>query len=355
MLARLDHHHLPKVVDYFDEANRSYLVMEFIEGQSLEKVLETAGRGLPERSVLHYMIQVCRVLGYLHQQKPPIIFRDMKPSNIMLSNDGVIKLIDFGIARTYKVGKQKDTVAMGSENYAPPEQWGKGQTDARSDIYALGATAYHLLTGTAPLPCFIPRELPSPRSLNPAISPSTERAILKAMAKDRGDRYQTAEEMETALASCLTDLGGYQPSVAAPATTGQPCPSCGRTNRSEAHFCAYCGTYLSGQLRGMLQLMGPAGPAWEMPVNKSPFVIGRRRQGQGIRPDLDLSYYDAKFVSRRHAQITQNGSEYALIDLESANGTFVNGTKLLPQRPHVLRSGDRITIGKVHLVFRVAP
>lgn len=353
MLARLDHHNLPKVVDYFDESKRSYLVMEFIEGQSLEKLLETAGRGLPERSVLHYMIQICKVLGYLHQQKPPIIFRDMKPSNIMLSTDGVIKLIDFGIARTYKVGKQKDTVAMGSENYAPPEQWGKGQTDARSDIYALGATAYHLLTGSPPLPCFMPRQLPAPRSLNSAISPATEKAILKAMAKTRRDRYQTAKQMETALSSCLTELGGQPPVTKQPVTAVRSCPSCGHSNRSEAHFCGHCGAYLSGQLRGMLQIMGLAGPAWEMPVNKSPFLIGRKRGGDGTHPDLDLSHYDAQFVSRRHAQITQRGNEYALIDLGSANGTFVNGTKLSPQMPHVLRSGDRITIGKAHLVFRV--
>ena len=90
--------------------------------------------------------------------KPPIIFRDMKPSNVMVTNAGLVKLIDFGIARTYKAGKKRDTVAMGSENYAAPEQWGKGQTDARSDVYALGATMYHLLANMAPTPAFLPSE-----------------------------------------------------------------------------------------------------------------------------------------------------------------------------------------------------
>jgi len=353
MLARLDHPNLPKVVDYFDEPHRSCLVMEFIEGQSLEKHLEAAGQGLPEKPVLHWMIQVCQVLGYLHRQQPPIIFRDLKPSNMMLSNTGVIKLIDFGIARTYKVGKKKDTTTMGSENYAPPEQWGKGQTDVRSDIYALGATTYHLLTGIPPLPCFVPQQLPSPCSLNSGISPDTEQAILTAMAKARRDRYQTVEEVEAALSSCLTALRTAQPIIPGPVSTGKPCPSCSRSNRPEAHFCGNCGIRLGGQLRGMLQIIGTAGPAWEMTVAKSPFLIGRKSPGDGIYPDLDLSHYDAKFVSRLHAQITRSGSEYILTDLASANGTFVNGMPLSPHIPRVLRSGDRIAIGKAHLVFRL--
>ena len=362
MLARLDHPNLPKVVDYFDEPHRSFLVMEFIEGRSLEKHLEAAGGRLPEQQVLYYMIQVCQVLGYLHQQQPPIIFRDLKPSNIMLSNTGVIKLIDFGIARTYKVGKKKDTAAMGSENYAPPEQWGKGQTDARSDIYALGATTYHLLTGTPPLPCFVPQQLPPPCSLNPDISPGTEQVILIAMAKACQVRYQTTEEVEAALSSCLTSLRVPQPvpsltlrtSMPGPVTTGRPCPACHQPNRQGARFCGRCGNYLGGQLQGMLQVIGAGGPAWEISLTKSPFLIGRKSTSDGIYPDLDLSYYDAKFVSRRHAQITRSGSEYILIDLESANGTFVNEMKLSPHTPRVLRSGDRIAIGKAHLVFRLA-
>jgi len=354
MLARLDHPNLPKVVDYFDEPHRSFLVMEFIEGRSLEKHLEAAGQGLPEKPVLHWMIQVCQVLSYLHQQQPPIIFRDLKPSNMMLSNAGVIKLIDFGIARTYKVGKKKDTAAMGSENYAPPEQWGKGQTDARSDIYALGATTYHLLTGTPPLPWFSPEQLPPPCSLNSAISPNTEQVTLTAMAKARRDRYQTAKEMEAALSSCLTSLRVPQPVMPGPVTTGRPCPACRQPNRQGARFCGRCGDYLSGQLQGMLQVSGPGGPAWEISLAKSPFLIGRKSTSDGIYPDLDLSYYDAKFVSRRHAQITRSGSDYALTDLASANGTFVNGMQLSPLAPRVLRSGDRITIGKAHLVFRLA-
>ena len=353
ILARLDHPNLPKVVDHFDVSDRSYLVMEFIEGQSLEKCLETTGRALPEKRVLDWMIPVCQVLDYLHQQQPPIIFRDLKPSNIMLSNAGVIKLIDFGIARTYKAGKKKDTVAMGSENYAPPEQWGREQTDTRSDTYALGATMYHLLTGTPPPLAFLPGPLPPPCRLNPAISQDTEQAILQAMAKARPNRYQTAKEMETALANCLASLGVHQGVTGEPTTTVKPCPSCSHSNRQEARFCGHCGAHLGGQLQGALQVLGPSGPGWEMPLHKSPFLIGRQSAEGGIYPDLDLSYYDVQYVSRRHAQITHNGNQFALTDLGSANGTFVNDARLAPHTSRVLRSGDRITIGKAHLVFQL--
>lgn len=353
LLARLDHANLPKVVDYFDESGRSYLVMEFIEGRSLEKHLEAAGRALPEKPVLHWMIQVCQVLDYLHGQQPPIIFRDLKPSNIMLSNVGLIKLVDFGIARTYKAGKKKDTVAMGSQNYAPPEQWGREQTDQRSDVYALGATVYHLITGTLPPLSCLPGPLPPPCSLNPFISPGIEQVILKAMAKERGDRYPTAREMEATLAGCLASLGVAATVQPIPAIEERPCPFCSKPNRQGARFCGYCGTHLGGQLRGVLQVLGPSGTGWEMPLSKTPFLIGRKSAADSIYPDLDLSYYDAQFISRCHAQISQHGSEYMLIDLESANGTFVSGTRLSPHTPQVLRSGDRITIGKVHLVFRL--
>ena len=172
----------------------SYLVMEFVDGQTLDKHQDAAGGIVPERTVVGWTIQLCDVLAYLHAQKPPIIFRDLKPSNIMLTQAGVIKLIDFGIARTYKTGKQRDTAAMGSENYAPPEQWGKEQTDERSDVYTLGATMYHLLTGKPPRIAFHPDPLESPCTLNPGLSAGIGQVVLKAMAKARTDRYQTAAE-----------------------------------------------------------------------------------------------------------------------------------------------------------------
>jgi serine/threonine protein kinase len=150
MLARLRHAHLPRIYDHFEDNNRWYLVMDFIPGETLEEYLAKAGGKLPVTEVLEIGIQLCNVLGYLHSQQPPIIFRDLKPANIMRTPDGDLFLIDFGIARHFKPGQAKDTAAYGSMGYAPPEQYGKAQTTPQSDIYSLGATLHHLLSGNDP-------------------------------------------------------------------------------------------------------------------------------------------------------------------------------------------------------------
>jgi serine/threonine protein kinase len=151
LLATLHHPHLPRVYDHFEQDGRSYLVMDFIEGQTLEDYLAKApGQKLPLQEVLEIGIQLCKVLDYLHTRQPPIIFRDLKPANVMRSPDEHLYLIDFGIARLFKPGKKKDTIALGSPGYAAPEQHGRGQTTERADIYSLGATLHHLLSGRDP-------------------------------------------------------------------------------------------------------------------------------------------------------------------------------------------------------------
>ncbi len=199
ILVRLSHPNLPRVSAFFDEGGRSYLVMEFIHGESLEKRLERANAPLMARQVLDWAIQICDVLAYLHTRPSPVIFRDMKPSNVMVTPAGQIKLIDFGIARTYKAGKRKDTITMGSENYAAPEQWGKAQTDPRADIYGLGATMYHLLTNMPPLPAFVPTPRVPVQQYNPALSEKTQALVDRAMAEDREQRYASARAMREAL------------------------------------------------------------------------------------------------------------------------------------------------------------
>lgn len=151
MLARLQHPNLPNIFDHFEEHGRWYLVMSFIEGETLEDYLGHAQGGkLPLEEVLQIGTQLCSVLGYLHNRQPAIIFRDLKPANIMRTSDGNIYLIDFGIARHFKPGQAKDTAYYGSMGYAPPEQYGKAQTTPRSDIYSLGATLYQLVSGHDP-------------------------------------------------------------------------------------------------------------------------------------------------------------------------------------------------------------
>src|SRR6266446_7824456 len=152
MLAGLNHPHLPSIYEHFIEGGQWYLVMDFIEGQTLEQYLKRVGtHSLSVEQVLDIGIQLCKVLGYLHTRHPPIIFRDLKPSNVMLTPEGEIYLIDFGIARHFKPGQVKDTIAFGSPGYAPPEQYGNTQTTPRADIYSLGALLHQMLTGHDPL------------------------------------------------------------------------------------------------------------------------------------------------------------------------------------------------------------
>ena len=151
MLACLKHPNLPHIYDQFTDAGRSYLVMDFIEGKTLEEhLVDLQGALLPISKTLAIALQLCDVLIYLHSQQPPIIFRDLKPANVMLTLSGHVYLIDFGIARHFKPGQTKDTTALGSTGYAAPEQYGKAQTTARADIYGLGATLHQLLTGHDP-------------------------------------------------------------------------------------------------------------------------------------------------------------------------------------------------------------
>jgi ribosome recycling factor len=150
MLAGLQHPNLPSIHDHFADGGRWYLVMSFIQGETLEEYLATKGGKLPIQEVLDIGIQLATVLSYLHSHQPPIIFRDLKPANVMRTPDGHLYLIDFGIARHFKAGQAKDTAAYGSMGYAPPEQYGKAQTTPQSDIYSLGATLHQLLSGNDP-------------------------------------------------------------------------------------------------------------------------------------------------------------------------------------------------------------
>ncbi len=193
LLAMLDHPNLPRVSDFFHEGNYHYLVMDYIDGETLEQLLSSRTRPFSESETLQWAAQLCDVLQYLHQWRPPIIFRDLKPSNIMLARNGRLKLIDFGIARLFKPGRPGDTTRLGTPGYSPPEQYGTGQTDARSDIFALGVTLHQLLTLHDPT--LTPLTLPNVRQLNPNVSPRIEAAILRATQLDPNQRFQSAFEM----------------------------------------------------------------------------------------------------------------------------------------------------------------
>jgi len=419
MLRSLHSANMPQVSDYFVEGERHYLVMDLIPGESLEKKLDKLeGKPMDEAEALGYIIQVCQVLHYLHTQDPPIIFRDIKPANIMITPQAQAKLIDFGIARTYKGGKKHDTVAMGTAAYAPFEQFGKGETDARSDIYSLGATLAHLLSGKPPIPATTPTQA-SLKALNPKLTLNTARLIVKAMDRTMDKRYQSAAEMEVDLRKALgkpfvppvappqpqpvspkpvqypvtvpqqvqpttqpaavPPRPAYQPPAQpvvplappvqrptgpTPASNGAAamnsivCPHCQHRNKPGARFCGSCGLLLGQAPAARLTILAADGAVlWEqtLQANTTAFTIGRRSPSRSIYPDLDLTYMDPRaYISRRHAQIVLQEGQYILLDLGSENGTFINERRLKANSAEVLHNGDMVRVGKVQLRFNLA-
>ena len=201
LLKRLNHPNLPSIIDVIDGEGSFLIVMDYIEGNSLNKALETDG-AQSQDDVIEWSKQLCDVLGYLHSRKPPIIYRDMKPANVMLKPDGNVSLIDFGTAREFKSTSVEDTTCLGTQGYAAPEQYGgHGQTDARTDIYCLGATMYHLVTGHNP--STPPYEMYPIRQWNPLLSSGLEQIIIKCTQRNPADRYQNCAEL-------LYDLDHYQ-------------------------------------------------------------------------------------------------------------------------------------------------
>ncbi len=196
ILSRLNHPNLPAFTDFFTEDARHFLVMEFVDGSTLEDLLDRNGRPFSERRVLGWARQLCDVLEYLHSQQPPVIFRDMKPGNVMLSRTGRIKLIDFGIARLFRNSGEQDTQLLGTPGFAPPEQYGSAQTDERSDIYSLAMTLFQLMTSSVSETGF---GLTDVHAKFPHISPPVARALEKATSLRIEDRYESVVVFRRAL------------------------------------------------------------------------------------------------------------------------------------------------------------
>jgi serine/threonine protein kinase len=228
ILARLDHPNLPKVSDFFSKGNREYLVMDFVPGEDLRTLMIKARQKktfLAEREVLGWSAQLADALGYMHQQDPPILHRDIKPSNLKLTPSGLIKLVDFGLVKLMASEEMTITILQGRGTalYTPLEQYGgdTGHTDVRSDIYAFGATLYHLLTNSAPVEARVrflrPESLIPPRQINPAISMRTERTILWALKLHPDERPQNIDEFRHSLIGRVNP--GTQPRQSLPKPT----------------------------------------------------------------------------------------------------------------------------------------
>lgn len=268
LLFNLKHPRIPSMILSFQERGNYYFVMEFVPGRSLDRMLEDTKGPLNEGQVIRWMIQVCEALSYIHSRIPPIILRDLKPGNIMVTPDGDVQLIDFGIARKFDPNKRTNTENLGTISYASPEHLGSitapgqrrsaqnpgklVQTDARSDLYSLGATMYHLLTNYEPDPIQTPAS-GSIRAKNPRLRTlqigttlvcPAEQVIIKAMQQDPAQRFQSADAMRVALQHCLPSTAAtiQIPAISPNATIivhakSLICPKCSFQNRPGAKFC----------------------------------------------------------------------------------------------------------------------
>jgi serine/threonine-protein kinase len=372
LLASLDHPSIPTIYQYFFDGDRGryYLVMKYIDGGDLATRQRLAGGKVDEFTVTKWAIDTCDVLDYIHSQEPPIIYRDLKPANLMIdARTNRVMLVDFGIAR-FVAPTQKGVTAIGTMGYAPPELFA-GNVEKRSDIYSLGATMFHLLTGQDPqdnpLLIFDFTKNPKPRQINPAITPEMEEMICRAVEHKPENRFASAsafgERLRDHLRLFQEGKRPERPEAAPPAFespqgAGFSCGNCGRDLARDDVFCAYCGARQpSKRTTARLVVMGTNEMSAQFSLNAdSENLIGRMDPNRGIRPEVDLSKYDpAARVSRRHAKIISQGNQFFIEDLGSANGTFINGSVRLAQgRPYVLVSGDELKLGETTLKFVVS-
>lgn len=193
-LKQLAHVSIPQLYDIYDDDKRLCIVMEFIDGRNLRELLSVAKQPIDEKTIVNWAKQICRVLYYLHTLNPPRVYRDLKPSNIILQSNGIIKLIDFGTMKNFDESESEDTVNLGTKGYAAPEQFGgRGATDPRTDLYAFGMTLFHLITGVSPAKA--PYDIKPVRAYRTDISEQLENIVLKCIKIEREERYQSAMEI----------------------------------------------------------------------------------------------------------------------------------------------------------------
>src|SRR6266403_469311 len=382
LLTSLEHPSIPTIYDYFyDETlSRFYLVMKYISGGDLaSRMRSSSGGRLDEKTVADWGMQVADVLEHLHSRPKAIIYRDLKPANLMIDgNSGRVMLIDFGIAR-WVTQQEKGVTAVGTMGYAPPELF-SGRVEPASDVYSLGATMFHLLTGSDPqdnpLLIFDFAKNPRPRQIAPSISSEMEHILMRAVEYKPEDRFRTAGELRNELATHLERLNQGRVSYGAPSPQlgGETvqvqtvyCGFCGGRIAADDVFCAHCGARqpLSGV--GSSAMLHAVRPTAKLVVagtteldasfilQKDSNLLGRTDPHSNIFPEIDLSRFDPETkVSRRHARIWLEGETFHVEDLGSVNGTVINDSvRLAPRQPRVLDSGDKLRLGETTLHFLV--
>jgi serine/threonine-protein kinase len=375
LLASLDHPAIPTIYDYFVNGGCYYLVMKYITGGDLADRLRSNSQGiLGEKQVVEWGIQVADVLSYLHSQNPPIIYRDMKPANVMLDERDRVVLVDFGIAR-FVTNTQRNVTAIGTMGYAPPELFA-GKVEARSDIYSLGATMFHLLTGRDPqdnpLLIFDFARNPRPRTINPLLSEEIDQILAKAVDHKPINRFSSAAEFKETLEAHLSYLqrGPVSSNANAVATENVQMINCIKCQGKIPFgnvFCHHCGASQKAdapvsQPAAIISPMGNTQPAASLILQlngqevffvlvKDTNLVGRLDTNRGIFPDLDLTPYDKDGkISRRHAIIHRREGKIYVEDLSSTNGTNINDSdRLQPKKLYEIKAGDKVHLSDTTL------
>lgn len=357
----------PKIVHGIELIERDpdlFFVMELVQGQSLRKVFDDwrlahSNQPFPPETVTAVGIEICDALHYLHQLPGQIIYRDLKPENVMWdANQQICKLIDFGTAR-FSAKSRKVTQGLGTEGYAPPELYStRADVTFSADVFTIGAVLYELLTGEAPEPKTTPRDF---RGFDPRIPDGLKTVILTALQLDPLRRYQTAGAMGDALRALGLDTAApsLQAVGGARATNLHPllscfCPNCGAVPRTERAI--YCGKCRAPIHTVMLRVLPRNSPPTMLYLQKEKSILGRTDPDTGVFPDVDLSRFDAgRYVSRQHATIKRDGTQFFITAHRTLNPTRVDGFAVSPDTTVPLQDGARVEFADLICNFVLRP
>ena len=356
-LARLSHPVIPPLHHHFCETltNRYYLVSRYVSGKNLAEHQQQAGGKISELVVTGWAIEICEALEYLHTQTPPIMFGDLKPSNVMLDDKlNRLQLLDFGLARLI-APVVRGATSRATLGYAAPELF-RGAGEPRSDLYSLGAMMFHLLTGSdpteLPLLIFDFNQQAKPRDLVPEMTKTMDRMICRAVESKPENRYASALAWRQELVAHLAQL--KEETTLIDSHPALRCPNCQREITKQAVFCRSCGCRLRAAAR--LTIQGDnyqSSPPFLLEAADT--LIGRADPKQQHFPPIDLTKFDpTSSVSRSHARIKQLKGEFFLEDCKSANGTFLNDSARLPAYQSLpLSDGSTLKMGDVTLKFEL--
>lgn len=377
VLAEINHPKIVRLVEFTPKLDKDsngvfqipeedlFLIMEQVQGTTLRKVFDDYrfshnAQPFPAENVVAVGIELCEALHYLHTMPGQIIYRDLKPENVMWDSVAqACKLIDFGTAHKMGEKGRRATQGLGTEGYAPPELYSsRAELSFSTDVFTIGALLYELLTGETPEPKITPSHF---RGYDGQIPDGLKKVIIKSLQIDPASRYQTAGEMGDALRSLhLAPDAPALESVDAPRATNQHpllscfCANCGAVPRTDKAI--YCGKCRGMIHTVMLRVLPKNAPPTLLYLQKTESLLGRTDPDTGVFPDVDLSRFDAgRFVSRRHATIKRQGVQFFLSASKTLNPTRVNGFKVAENASVPLKNEDRLEFADLVCNFVVRP